>query len=52
MQELQMVCDINSDHVMEDDQIFLLILLLTCVYVAQIACLASYKETGSQATNK
>jgi len=37
---------------MEDGQIFLLILLLTCVYVAQIERLASYRETGSrQVTN-
>lgn len=34
---------------MDDDRIFL---LLTCVNFAQIARLARYRETGSQATDK
>jgi len=33
---------------MGDDQILILILLLICVYITQIAHLASYKEIGSQ----
>jgi len=37
---------------MEDDHIFLLILLLTCVNFAQIVCLARYRQIGCQATDK
>lgn len=38
---LQTIWDVNSNHIMEDDQI------LTCVNFAQIARLASYRETDS-----